>query len=220
MFSIILLMTKTLPAQVRHIRKSAIDSICAGGQKYDKPERTTVAFPAKEVSDAYKLKALHKALPDSLNNEENKLWWYYNYFFELPLTDYDPVGDSLTYPTVDAMKYKLDHTFFFDINGDGRLDFIHYTKYVRALALSRDGYELFLMNADSTYTMVPFNGYITDYKFNRNGTLHSFTGYQAACCSDVNHIFYNYVFDRKKNTLVLVSTKTVLTCQFKTPVKK
>lgn len=213
---LVLLVQINLSAQVkRYISRKSIDSICALNILYDKPERLPIKFPIVKVSDDYKLNALHKALPDSLNDENKLNWWYYHYYFEQLLIDYDETGDSLTYPLDDPMKYKLDHTYFFDINGDGLLDFIHYNKYFRALALDHDAYEFFLMNKDSSYQMVKFNGFITDIKFNRNHTLKSMTCYQAACCTDVNHIFYYYNFDKASNTLVLNTTKTVLTCQFK-----
>src|SRR5688572_29508708 len=100
------------------------DSICKYGKRYDNPQRIDIHFPAKKVSDSFKIREMHKAIPDSLNNEDNEKSWFYDYYFVRKLLDYDPKGDSTFTPKQDNFLYKLKDTYFFDINGDGLLDFI------------------------------------------------------------------------------------------------
>lgn len=141
------------------------DSICKHGKKYTTPERITINFPAKNVSDEYKIKELHRAIPDSLNNENSKKWWFYQYYFIEKVLEYDDKADSLFNPQQDKLHYKLKDTHFFDINGDGLLDFIHYPKYYRAIMLDRDVYEIFIQQKNG-YKWLSFKGFIMAIKFN------------------------------------------------------
>ena len=189
------------------------DSICKFGKRYDRPQRKSIDFPAKKVTDRYKIKALHHAVPDSLNNENSSKNWLYNYYFTDKVRDYDENGDSTFSPVTDNLMYKLKDTYFFDINGDGKLDFVHYPKYYRALMLDFDAYEMFLQINDSAYKMITFHGFIIDINFNKDGSLNNMKTYQGPCCDDDHATFYSYIFDRNKNDLVLINKERILTCQ-------
>ncbi len=190
------------------------DSICKHAKKMKEPKRQIIEFPSKPVSDEDKLMALKKALPDSLSNANNPLHWFYTYYFEAPVTDYDPVGDSLTYLNSNPMKFKLNNTFFFDINGDGLMDFIHYPIYYRALYLSHDSYEIFIQNKDGSYTMLQFEGFITKIEFNKNNSFKKLNTYRGACCTNKENYFYTYCFNKSKNSLLIKESNLILTCQF------
>lgn len=193
--------------------KDLQDSICKFGKKYDKPERITIKFPEKSVTDDYKIREIHKAIPDSLNNENNEKWWFYDYYFVSKLIDYDPIGDSTFTPKQDNFLYKLKDTYFFDINGDGLLDFIHYPKYYMAIMRNDiDAYELFLQTKTG-YKWVTFRGYIIDITFHKDRTLDKMTTYQGPCCDDNQCTFYSYTFDKIKNDLILTTTEQIFTCQ-------
>lgn len=188
------------------------DSICQYGKKYSRPDRITIDFPSTSVSNQFKIREIHKAIPESLNNENNKGWWLYNYFFVDELKDYDPKSDSTFTPKQDNFIYKLKDTYFLDINGDGRLDFIHYPKYYMAIMRDKDLYEIFIQNPDG-YKWISFEGYIIDITFNEDKTLNSLNTYQPNCCDDNHHFFYWYTFDKSTNDLILTKTDTILTCQ-------
>jgi hypothetical protein len=195
--------------------KELQDSICQFGKKFDKPERIKINFSEIKVNDEHKIKEIHRAIPDSLKNEENEKWWFYNYFFESQLTDYDPIGDSTFIPNQDNFIYKLKDTYFFDINGDSLLDFIHYPKYYLTIMRNDiDAYEMFLQTK-SGYKWLSFRGYIVDIIFHQDGTLDNLTTYQGPCCNDNQGTFYYYKFDKIKNELNLTTTEQILTCQIK-----
>ena len=189
------------------------DSICKYGRKYDRPERIDIYFPAKKVSKRYKIKELHKAIPDSLNNEDNDKWWYYDYYFVSKLLDYDPKRDRTFTPRQNNFRYKLKDTYFFDINGDGLLDFVHYPKYYMAIVREVDAYELFIQEKSGGYTWITFWGFIIDITFNKHGSLNRMKTYQGACCDDNQATFYSYTFDKSKNDLALTKREQILTCQ-------
>ena len=194
-------------------KQNVQDSICKYGKKYEKPERKTINFPSKFVTDEYKIKEIHKAIPDSFASKENNLWWLYDYFFISKLVDYDPISDTTFTPKEDNFLYKLKDTYFFDINGDSLLDFIHYPKYYMTLMRNDiDAYELYLKLPDG-YKLVTFRGYIIDIKYHNDGALAKMTTYQGPCCLDNQSTFYSYSFDRSKNELVLTKTEQILTCQ-------
>lgn len=140
------------------------DSICQLGKKYDTPERIKIRFPEIKVTDDFKINEIHKAIPDSLSNEENEKWWFYDYYFVSRLIDYDSKGDSTFTPTQDNFLYKLKDTYFFDINGDGVLDFIHYPQYYMAIMRDQDTYELFIQ-LKTGYKWITFSGFILDIVF-------------------------------------------------------
>ncbi len=196
------------------LSKKQQDSICNKSEKKIEPKRVAISFPSIEISDADKLKALKIAIPDSLSDLKHPLHWFYNYYFKEPITDYDPTGDSLTYPEGDPMKYKLDHTYFFDINGDGLIDFMHYTLFFRALLITHDNYEIFLQQKDGTYKMIPFNGYILNIKYNRNKSIKTLNTYVGACCTNRENYFQEYQFSKTKYSLLLKKSTLVLSCQY------
>ena len=140
--------------------------------------------------------------------------WFYNYYFKEPITDYDPSGDSLIYPEGDPLKYKLDRTYFWDINGDGLIDFLHYTLYYRALIITHDNYEMFLQQPDGTYKMVQFNGYILSIKYNRDKSIKTLKTYVGACCTNRENYYQDYQFNKKKQQLLLTKSTLILSCQF------
>jgi len=202
---------KTLPVVLEYINNE--DSICKSGKRYKEPQRITINFPAKNVTDKYKISELHKAIPDSLNDENNEKWWFYNYYFNTKVTDYEPKGDSVFTPAGDNLLYKLKDTYFFDINGDGLLDFIHYPEYYRALMADQDIYELFLQVKNGGYKWVTFRGFIVDIYFNTDRTLNKMKTYRGPCCDDNHATFFWYTFDKKSNDLILINKETILTCQ-------
>lgn len=110
------------------------DSVCKYGKKYDIPIRIAVKFPIKKVSSSYKKKELHKAIPDSYKNDDDpkhpERWSLYHcYFGTYWLHDYDPKRKKYIILPKKPLFYILRDTYFFDINGDGLLDFIHYPRY-------------------------------------------------------------------------------------------
>jgi hypothetical protein len=196
------------------INKAVQDSICQFGKRYDKPERSDINFPEKQVSDEYKINEIHRAIPDSLSNEDSEKWWFYYYFFDSKVIDYEPLGDSIFTPVQDNFLYKLKDTYFFDINGDGLLDFIHYPKYYMKIARNDiDAYELFLQTKNG-YEWVTFRGFITEIKFNKDGTLDSIITFQGSCCDDIQSFFYYYTFNKSENNLTLTKFERVFNCQF------
>ena len=202
-----------LNAQDRLTKKQQ-DSICLTAEKKTEPKRLPIVFPSVQITDEEKLKALKIAIPDSLSNINHPQHWFFNYYFKEPITDYDPSGDSLTYPEGDPLKYKLDRTYFWDINSDGLIDFLHYTVYYRALLITHDNYELFLLQPNGTYKMVQFNGYILNIKYNRDKSIKTLKTYVGACCTSRENYFQTYLFDKKKQQLVLKKSTLVLSCQY------
>jgi hypothetical protein len=184
------------------------------GATYDKPERLTIKFPAVKVSDTYKIKEIHRALPDSLKDKDSRESWLYDYFFRKTLTDFSPKLKRTYIPKQDPFLYKLKDTYFFDVNGDGRLDFIHYPKYYMAIMRDFDMYELYLKTSDG-YKILSFQGYIYKIDFDKGGTLRSMSTFREPCCDESHCIFLNYEFDKTSNSLTLVNTIEVLTCQLR-----
>lgn len=190
------------------------DSLCMYGTKYDWPERRSIKFPAVNVANSYKIKEIHRALPDSLKNKDNRESWLYNYFFGTTLTDYSDKLKRTFIPKQNSFLYKLKDTYFFDINGDGRLDFIHYPKYYMAIMRDFDTYELYLNTADG-YKIITFHGYIFGIDFDTDGSLRTMSTFQGPCCDDTHCRFMRYKFDKSSHTLTLVNTVEVLTCQLR-----
>lgn len=196
------------------------DSICKHGKKYDKPERLSINFPFINVLSDYKEKELHKAIPDSFNNDDDwehpERWWYYHYYFGLEhLLDYDPLGDSVIELQNEPLFYILNETYFFDMNGDSLLDFIHYPKYYKVFQLDHDAYEIFIQKKNGAYKIISFRGFITDIVFNKDGTLNKMTTYQGPCCNDDQCTFYYYIFNKTLNELTISNTEQIFTCQLK-----
>jgi hypothetical protein len=196
------------------------DSICKYGIKYDEPNRVDIKFPLKKVSTDYKAIELHKAIPDSYNNEDDlehpERWWLYHYYFGLDhLLDYDPKADSVVQLPKKPLFYILNDTYFFDINGDGLLDFIHYPKYYMALMRDLDAYEIFIQQKSGGYKIISFRGFITDIEFNKDSTLNKMTTYQGPCCDDNQCTFYYYTFNKAVNDLTITKAEQIFTCQLK-----
>lgn len=171
-------------------------------------------FPSVKVTDDYKIKELHKAIPAPLSNDEDEKRWYYNYYFVAEISDYDPKGDSIFKPKADKLLYKLKDTYFFDINGDGLLDFIHYPKYYKSIMLDINAYEIFIQEKTG-YKLLTFLGYITDIEFNKDGTLNKMKTYQTACCDNNWSTFYYYLFNKTTNELTETKKEKILDCQLK-----
>ncbi|MES2689450.1 MAG: hypothetical protein V4658_03555 [Bacteroidota bacterium] len=191
------------------------DSICRFGPKYDEPRRKAIPFPAAILTDEYKLKEIKRAVPDSLRDPNNPKHWYYVYFYETEILDFNPKNDSIFTPEADKLQYKLKDTYFFDINGDGLLDIIHYPTYYMAMMLKDfDHYVVFLQTKDG-YEWVHFSGFITNIKFSKKGIIKSMDTYKGACCNNEQCTFYHYTFDKKKNDLLLKKREDILTCQLK-----
>ena len=193
------------------------DSICKFGQKFNTPKRITISFPVKNVTDEYKLQQLHKAIPDSYNNEDDTLnpehWWLYHYYFNTePLVDYDSINDSLVTLPQERIFYILRDTYFFDANGDGLLDFIHYPKYYKKMQTDNEVYELFIQGRYG-YKWTSFTGYIVNIEFNSDGTLNNLYTFEEPCCDGPTAYFYNYVFDKSSNTFKQTGKEKVLSCQ-------
>lgn len=197
--------------------KSIQDSICKYGEKFTLIDRYPISFPSLKVTKEYKIAEIHKALPDSLNDENKLGWWTYDYFFISKLTDFDTIKNETFTPKEDNFLYKLKDTYFFDINGDGLTDFIHYPLYYKAIM--RDGfdeYDIFIKEKTyETYKWINFRGYITNINFNSDGSLMNLTTFQNFCCDDNQCTFRYYEFDKQENDLILKNTKQILTCQLK-----
>lgn len=196
------------------------DSICKyGEQRHDRPKRLKINFPAKKVSDAYKIRELHRALPEEYRDEKHEYNYLYSYYFLNRIHDYDEVGDSMFYPKGDVLRYKLKDVYVLDINGDGLPDLLHYPKYYRAVMFDVEFYDVFIRNNNNTYKIVRFGGYITKAVFTDSGLLDTLETFRGPCCDDDHNFFYQYAFDRNKNDLVLIKADTVLTCQFRSKDK-
>ncbi len=194
------------------------DSLCQFGKKYTRPKREHIDFPFKIVSEAYKKAELHKAIPKSFDNEDDlkhpvRYWLYHYYFGTDHLYDYNPKLDSIVQLPKARLSYILNDTYFFDINGDGLLDFIHYPKYYMAIERDRDAYEIFIQQKKDDYKIITFRGFITAINFNKDGTLNTMSTYQGPCCDDDQCTFYFYTFDNSANELVLTTTEQIFTCQ-------
>jgi hypothetical protein len=187
------------------------DSICQFGKKYERPQRRAIDFPSVEVSNDYKIQELRRAMPEPPEDEYDGS---YDYYFASQLTDYNPVTDSLFKPEGDHFLYKLKDTYFFDINGDNRLDFIHHPLYYKRIWFESDRYDIFIQIEDG-YKRLSFNGFIFDISFNENGTLNELKTFQPECCASGFETFFYYSFDAIKNELLLTKTEDVWHCQFK-----
>jgi hypothetical protein len=202
------------------LRFNESDSICIYGKKYDEPKRLDINFPFKKVSNDYKKNELHRAIPDSFNNEDDwerpQRWWLYHYYFGLNhLLDYDPKADRIVHLPKEPLYYILNDTYFFDINGDGLLDFIHYPKYYMALMRDFDVYEIFIQQKSGTYKIISFKGFITEIEFNQDSTLNKMTTYEGPCCDDNQCTFYYYTFNKEVSDLTITKAETIFTCQLK-----
>ena len=203
------------------------DSICKFGRKYEMPLRKSIAFPAGNYNDDYKLKELRKAVP---------LWWYlnedsiekgtvatgdrnllsriYQYYFLSDIVDFDERGDTTFYPEGDKVRYKLKGTYVFDINGDGLPDMIHYPKYYRRNFMDGDFYDIFLQQKDGTYKLLYFDGFICDINFNSDGTLNTIKTFSGSVYfENHNATFKWYTFDKIKNELILTKQEHLYKCQ-------
>ncbi len=189
------------------------DSVCKYGKKYARPARKSITFPAQSVSNSYKVAEIHKAVPDSFENNTKKEWLYLYYYVD-EIRDYDEDDDSTFTVKEDKLQYKLKDLIFVDINGDGLLDIIHYPKYYRAIMFDHDYYDLFIQIKKGKYQLQHFNGYIIDIDFASDNSLVSMKTFQNFCCDDNHTFFFSYLFDKSTNNLVLQRTDTVLTCQF------
>jgi hypothetical protein len=186
------------------------DSICNSLPKYEHPERRAIDFPAIAVSDKYKIKEVHRAMPTP---PEDGYDGVYDYYFTSPLGDYDPISDSIFTVESDVFLYKLKDTYFFDINGDGKLDFIHYPLYYKAIWFDYDVYDIFVKTKKG-YKRIPFNGFIVDINFDEKGVLNEMKTFQPECCASGFAMFFYYKFDAIKNELLNTKTEKIWNCQF------
>jgi len=192
-------------------RMALKDSICKFGEKYDYPKRLEIDFLSVEVDDNYKIRELHRAIPQSDDYYDGPDLYYY--FFIHKLTDYDPISDSLFMPEEDNFLYKLKDVYFFDINGDGKLDFIHYPRYYSILTFDNPLYFIFIQT-ENGYKRLNFTGSIADIKFDKNGILNEIKTFQLLY-SDGLMIFIYYTFDADKNELLPQKSEKIWLCQFK-----
>ncbi|MBX2907940.1 MAG: hypothetical protein KF744_17980 [Taibaiella sp.] len=158
---------------------------------------------------------LKKAVPVPGLEDSPKLRELYNYYFVERVTDYDEIGDSTFTPAEDNVHYKLRDLFFFDVNGDGLLDFIHYPRYYRAFAYDVEFYDIFIQKPKGNYKLVRFGGYIVSVEFGRDSSLRALKTYQGVCCGGDLSIFRTYKLDTVVNELVLQSEEKVLSCQLR-----
>ncbi len=186
------------------------DSICNSLTKYEYPKRQAINFPSVDVSDKYKIKELHRAIPKPSRDDYDGI---YDYYFVSHLSDYNPITDSIFPVKSNVTSYKLKDTYFFDINGDGKLDFIHYPLYYKAIWFDRDVYDIFIQT-ENGYKRISFNGFIVDIKFNEKGVLSEMKTFQPECCASGFTMFFYYKFDAMKNELLNTKTEKVLNCQF------
>jgi hypothetical protein len=199
----------------KHFVADRNDSICRYGKKYARPQRTVVRFPAAYLSESYKIRELRKAVPVPSNEGDPESMCLYDYYFVDNIVDYDEKGDSTFIPPGDKVRYKLKDLFFFDVNGDGLLDFIHYPKYYRALAFDVEFYDVFIKKPDGNYKLIRFGGYIVSAEFGRDSSLLALKTYQGICCGGDLSFFRTYEFDTIMNDLVLRSEEKVLGCQLR-----
>ncbi len=198
------------------------DSICKFGEKYIEPIKIEINFPSVINADKYKIKVIKTAIPksfnvirdttnDSIGLVENSRQLLYQYYFKMPIHDYNPKNDSYFTPKINTLKYKLKDMYVFDINGDGKLDLIHYPMYYRNVSTGNFN-DIFLKEGKS-YKVIHFTGFITDIKFNNDKSIDSIETYVGPCCDDNHAFFYSYKFDRNKNDILLVKTIEILICQ-------
>jgi len=189
------------------------DSICQFGKKYDYPKRLELDFLAVEVDDSYKIQELHRAVPQPLEDDKDEEA-IYDFLIVEPISDYDPINDSVFVPEGDNLLNKLKILYFFDTNGAGKLDFIHYPRYSNAIWFDHHWHFIFIQT-ENGYKRLHILGFIVDIKFNEDGTLNEIKTFQPECCISGFTEFFYYAFNKEKNELTLMETEKVFTCQFK-----
>jgi len=193
-------------------KTSEFDSICKFGKKYDEPQRKIILFPSINVSNEYKIEEIHVGVPETFNNDTSSNWWTYHYFYEAEIYDYNPPKDSTFIAKKNLLLYKLKDTFFMDLNGDKKLDYIHYPQFYKAIMLGWDSYDVFIKQ-ENDYKIISIQGFITDIKFHDDGTLNTLETYQGSCCGANFCTFYKYKFDKNENELILIEKNEILLCQ-------
>ena len=187
------------------------DSICQSLPKYERPQRHKIDFPFVEVSDDYKIQEMHRAIPKPSEDDYDGM---YDYYFVASLLDYNPITDSVFRIGKNNIHYRLKDTYFFDINGDGKLDFIHHPLYYKRIWFDYDQHDIFIQ-IENGYKRLSFSGFIFDISFNENGTLNKIKTFQSECCASGYETFFYYDFDATKNELLLTKEENVWNCQFK-----
>ncbi len=208
------------------------DSICKFGKKYDRPKRTKIVFPAQNVSEEYKKTEFHKAIPESYKTDEELAPENYSH---LLLANYYLSNDTLSYwdyTAEDFIKlpkerlfYILRDSYFFDIDGDGLLDFIHYPADFNSTGFDDyksshydyEKYDIFIQQKNGSYKILSFYGFIIDITFNHDNTLKSIKTYFPRWGGGDESDFGYYTFDRKKRTLTETYREQILECQYNTP---
>jgi len=205
------------------------DSICQFGKKYDYPKRLFIDYLAVKVDDEYKIQAINRAMPqpfeeDTSDENLNELAFYDIFFGGLILEGYDTMNYGLpSFEEFDNYEefeeyyrnfpYTLRDFYFFDVNGDNKLDFIQYPLFHNVMQTDSHWYILFLQT-ENGYKQLHFQGFIVDINFNDDGTLNEIKTFQPRCCDNNFTFFYYYTFDKEKNKLTLLKEEKILTCQF------
>ena len=203
------------------------DSICQFGKKYDYPKRLFLDSIAVNVSENYKIQEINRAVPkpseeDTTEENLNELYFYEMMFFDnLEWTDSITIDyrllSSKEFENADEyyrnFPYTLRDFYFFDVNGDNKLDFIQYPLFHNVHWNDYHWYILFIQT-ENGYKRLWFYGFIVDINFKEDGTLNEIKTFQPECCLSGITYFYYYVFDKENNELTLLKKEKVLICQF------
>ena len=205
------------------------DSICKFGKKYDRPKRTNIVFSGQNVSDEYKKAEFHKVVPESYKADEDLAPENYSH---LLLADYYLSKDTLSYwdgAAEDFIKlpkerlfYILRDSYFFDMDGDSLLDFIHYPSDYNSKGFDDyksshydyAEYNIFIQQKAGGYKVLTFYGYIIKITFNADKTLKEIKTYLPTWGGGEESDFVYYTFDGKKRTLTESYRERILECQY------
>jgi hypothetical protein len=207
------------------------DSICKFGKKYDRPKRTKIVFPAQNVSEEYKKKEFHKAIPESYKTDEElapenryHLLLANYYLSKDTLSYWDAAAENFIKLPKKRLFYILRDSYFFDVDGDSLLDFIHYPSVhdskgfddYKSSHYDYQEYNIFLQQKNGSYKWLSFYGFIIDINFNNDKTLKSIKTYHPRWGGGDESDFAYYTFDRKKRKLTETRRERILECQYKT----
>ena len=207
------------------------DSICQFGKKYDYPKRLFLDSLVVPVSEDYKIQEINRAVPRPCEEDTTQENIDELYFYEL--MSFDGLSrtedrDTIDYrlPSIEEFKryseyekycfdypYTLRDIYFFDVNGDGKLDFLQYPLFYNFFKFDTHFFYLFIQT-ENGYKRLRFNGFIVDIDFNEDGTLNEIKTFQPECCLDGRTAFLYYVFDKEKNELTFVKSEEIQICQF------
>ncbi len=205
------------------------DSICKFGKKYDRPTRTKIVFPAQNVSEEYKKTELHKAVPESYKTDEDLAPENYshlllaNYYLSKDTLSYwDYAAENFIKLPKERLFYILRDSYFFDMDGDGLLDFIHYPSDYNSKGFDDyksshydyAEYNIFIQQKTGGYKVLRLYGYIVEITFNTDKILKEIKTYFPTWGGGEESDFVYYTFDRKKRTLTESHREIILECQY------